>query len=748
MTNYIEKKFKYVYVPPVTESYVVNEYICHDKCTTTYDVVYTPGAYIGPPDNPLDPFSSGESEYLPGSSIIYATTTCVKVCEWKQVTKYYTIPGYYTVVNDIGWTAGAHSLLVLNHEDGFYFQPRADAIGIVTGITTSAHNVGYSYQDIDFGFYISKGLYRIMESSVFKTEWNIFNQDDIFAVLYYEDRIVYTINDSVVYATYVEITDPLIGDISLYASGDRVDNACIYAAYIMGATVNASSTVTASMNVNGKRSLSATINGSASVSGSPDFKRGLISTIQGSASIGASLNINNLKTCTCTVNGSSTITAYLEGKSVNVSVEFSELSTMSSSGLGNYAESIGIMAPLESLSESGLLAPSLSIANTTMLGLATGMNVLNIEPISMTIDLIPLDSISSEGPYAESETSFENMGSFGGEFPVYDGLFLGDVPSIEMYSTGTVDVPNGLSGDVPSFTLESYTGAQLYADLPTLSLTIEGEVTNVGRTDSIVPGMLLSAYAYTGYNARAFLEAPKFTIDFTAGAVLKENIPKFSISGEALIGSVINSEIIVPRINITTDVNIEDYGTAELEVPGFLSLSGILNSSFGRFKLLATGFTTLDVTLNTQVMNINNNALTEYNNFEFDNILQIGDIYYGVKSDGLYLLNNDTDDTVNISASFETMPSDFGNIQLKNMSYSYVTARTDSLFTMQSAYDEQYSTIYNSANMYRSTPYNWRVQLGRGLKAIYWGTKVSNVNGSDFQIQSINNHINVLRRRR
>ena len=43
MSNFIEKKFKYVYVPAVTESYVVNEDVCHNKCTTTYRVEYTPG---------------------------------------------------------------------------------------------------------------------------------------------------------------------------------------------------------------------------------------------------------------------------------------------------------------------------------------------------------------------------------------------------------------------------------------------------------------------------------------------------------------------------------------------------------------------------------------------------------------------------------------------------------------------------------------------------------------------------------
>lgn len=747
MANYIEKLFKYVWVPAITESYIVNEYVCHEECTTTYSSEYTPEVteILSSDSLVLEGYTSGE---FATDFTLYATTSCVTVCEWKSVTKYYTIPGYYITVIDIGWTAGAHGLLTLDYDHAFYFKPSADAIGIVTGITTSAHNIGYSYQDIDFGFYISKGLYRIIESSTFKTNWQLFNQGDEFSVQYYSDRIVYAINDSVVYTTYVELTDQLLPDISLYASGDRVEDACVSAAYILNATLEGGSSLKASLNLNGFRSMTAVLSGDSTLSASPSVIKGLQAALTSSASIGASLNLNGFKTCTATIECSSTLTAYTDGNAVNMSTGFSALDTISSGGLGNYAESDADMAPMTSLSESGLLAPSLSIANTAMLGMATAMNVLNIEPISMTTEFQHLDSISSEGPYAESITSFENIGSFGGEFPLYTGVLVSDIPGFEVYATGTVDSPNGLTGFTPSLTLEAYTGGQLYSDAPSISLIIEGDIANLGRMDAVVPKIEITAYAYVGYNARAFLKVPGFTVDFIAGAVLKETIPGFSIIGDGLVGSIINSEIIVPRFIIDANITVEDYGVAELIIPGFLSLSGILDEIFGRFTLLATGFTTLDVTLNTQVMNTNNIALTEYINFEFDNIIQINDIYYGVKSDGLYLLDNDTDNAINIDASFETMPTDFGNIQLKNMSYLYVTARTDSLFSVQSAYDEQYSTLYNSANMYRTTPYNWRTQLGRGLKAIYWGSKISNVNGSDFQIQALNNYIHVLKRRR
>lgn len=118
----------------------------------------------------------------------------------------------------LGWNARAHSIAVMTGPGEFEFRVLPSTVGAVVGLTRAPRDSGYG--DIEFGFYVARGITRIMESGA--EVMNLGAQLGLpLAVRRTKGNIEYRVDGTVVY-TRPNSSTPYVLGASLYSGGDEV----------------------------------------------------------------------------------------------------------------------------------------------------------------------------------------------------------------------------------------------------------------------------------------------------------------------------------------------------------------------------------------------------------------------------------------------------------------------------------------------------------------------------------------------
>lgn len=129
---------------------------------------------------------------------------------------------------------------------------------------------------------------------------------------------------------------------------------------------------------------------------------------------------------------------------------------------------------------------------------------------------------------------------------------------------------------------------------------------------------------------------------------------------------------------------------------------------------------------------------TQYTSYEFNSVARIGGRYYGASAEGLFLCEGDTDDGAPIEASFGPGQLNFGNPQLKTVSYCYMGAAAGAMrMTMEALVDGQPGHYSYSALQRGSSMRELRFTLGRGLRSTYVMPTFYNTAGSEFEVDAV-----------
>jgi hypothetical protein len=163
------------------------------------------------------------------------------------------------------------------------------------------------------------------------------------------------------------------------------------------------------------------------------------------------------------------------------------------------------------------------------------------------------------------------------------------------------------------------------------------------------------------------------------------------------------------------------------------------------------GFRLGDETFTGWVMNTEGEKpLSEYTGYNFNSFCRVGDRFYGAGDDGLYLLEGDTDNGEPIDAAIRTMMIDFGSPVQKRVRNAYLgyTASGKLLLRVrtvdQGQMNEQW---YEAQELPAQAPREQMVRLGRGLRSRYWQFELINIDGADFEIDTLELHPVYLNRR-
>lgn len=131
-----------------------------------------------------------------------------------------------------------------------------------------------------------------------------------------------------------------------------------------------------------------------------------------------------------------------------------------------------------------------------------------------------------------------------------------------------------------------------------------------------------------------------------------------------------------------------------------------------------------------------NNASTRYANFDFNSFAVFKGRAYGVRSDGLYLLEGDDDAGMPITASMHFGKVKFGSSAMKRLGAVYVGAASDGALYLKVTTKAQGTFLYKA----RSSDPDMKTQrfdVGRGFFDSYYEFELFNAEGADFSLDSI-----------
>lgn len=150
------------------------------------------------------------------------------------------------------------------------------------------------------------------------------------------------------------------------------------------------------------------------------------------------------------------------------------------------------------------------------------------------------------------------------------------------------------------------------------------------------------------------------------------------------------------------------------------------------------------------VLNLDTIGVTQYQNYGFNSFVSFNNKYYGAREDGLYLLEGDDDAGEAIDAWLTTGLSNFGTGSVKRMPAFYVGYTSDNGMILKVVVTDKgektehwYRLDARTANATRAD----RASPGKGLASVYWQWKLQNIDGGDFNIDTMRFWPMVLTRR-
>lgn len=140
--------------------------------------------------------------------------------------------------------------------------------------------------------------------------------------------------------------------------------------------------------------------------------------------------------------------------------------------------------------------------------------------------------------------------------------------------------------------------------------------------------------------------------------------------------------------------------------------------------------------MTTYCINPYTGATTEYENFNFLSLCQAHDgNYYGVTSAGIFKLGGNYDVDQPIGAMIGLGRTDFGSIFMKNLSFQYAAASSETPLLSRVITD---SMDYSYESQVRQEGVHMeKFILGKGLRSVYFGFELYNTCGGAFELISL-----------
>lgn len=136
-------------------------------------------------------------------------------------------------------------------------------------------------------------------------------------------------------------------------------------------------------------------------------------------------------------------------------------------------------------------------------------------------------------------------------------------------------------------------------------------------------------------------------------------------------------------------------------------------------------------------------APSQQTNNDFDSMAVVGDDVFGVNEDGIYLLNDGTEDfsSTDIDAYFITPSINFGSRFDKRIRKVYINGRFNGSYKLTITNDNNKNFVYPFES-FKSNEHTIKIPIGKNTTGVYFIFKVENDSGESFEINSMSALVN------
>lgn len=183
-----------------------------------------------------------------------------------------------------------------------------------------------------------------------------------------------------------------------------------------------------------------------------------------------------------------------------------------------------------------------------------------------------------------------------------------------------------------------------------------------------------------------------------------------------------------------------------LDVNETMTLAGVINEVITEGGTFGAIITIDGVQFVIWAANTDTFAHSQYENYDFDSMIRLGEKHYGSKDDGIYELTGSNDAGSEIDWFLSSHQTDAETALHKRWPKAYLGFSGDGFVYLRTIADNGKERIY----MFKKTSPKLKgagVTLGRGVKSRYWMCDLVGVDGSDIDIEQIEFYPVVLGRR-
>lgn len=284
---------------------------------------------------------------------------------------------------------------------------------------------------------------------------------------------------------------------------------------------------------------------------------------------------------------------------------------------------------------------------------------------------------------------------------------------------------------------------------------------SVVATDGLNAGLALpllaeSANVITGVVDNSALTLPLIGVAATVShqqSTALFVLPLDSMQGLVLVGSLATVTESLPLLYQTASVAVGAKATVAETLPLLILVSSLAGEviltatlTLPRMKMQTEMFSVFAETYKAYVMNVETDALTEYQAFGYNSFANINGRYFAASPKGIFELVGTDDNGVAIDATVILKNDNFDDSRMSRMIGAYISVDSS---------DDMHLGVTVNGNTYQyQVPANGerglvsrRIDTVKGEKAVYWQVSVSNVGGADFSISSIEPLVKKLGRR-
>lgn len=213
-------------------------------------------------------------------------------------------------------------------------------------------------------------------------------------------------------------------------------------------------------------------------------------------------------------------------------------------------------------------------------------------------------------------------------------------------------------------------------------------------------------------------------------------------------------------VELASTLIVEDEATSGLSLFGLIDdryvIADIASSSLALLAEILDGFsvgvrfTVGDDTFIGYSVNTKNSAVSSYESYPFNSMTIVAGRPYGASADGIYRLDGDTDDGAQIDARLRMGVTNFGSLLGKRVVNAYIGYVSDGplvlkVVTMDNGVKKE--NWYRAKARPQGVTAESRFDIAKGLRGVYWGFELVNVDGADFTLETLQLYPVILNRR-